>query len=497
MRAALTVLLLLGFASRPAAADAGWFTSGDTQLRNDLLLLNDAEVIRIPVSQWPIPRAAVAYALQNGKSHFATNAAVSTALERVRARLEASSPARIQGLSLEASLLAGEAGLLRDFDTVGRESGELSGRANYSFGERAEISLNVTGAADPDDDRPLRADGSHASMQIGNWLLSANTLERWWGPGHEGSLILSNNARPMPTVMVERATARAFQTPWLSWLGPWRFTFGLSRMESEREDIDAPLFMTWRVSIMPSKNIELGFSRSAQFCGRQLVCDFDSFANMLAGNDNVGFDASPETEPGNQMAGFDIRWDSPLFEWPYAVYGQMIGEDESSYTPVKYLAQFGIEVWKPLADGGLVQVFTEYADTSCSAVSGSGPYFNCAYNQGQFNIEGYRYHGRVIGHTTDRDSRSLALGATLTPAGGGVWSATARVAELNRDGNPDPTDTLTELPVDYGALEVGWSGRIRGESIELQVGVESIETTGFERDIQPFGFVRWTHQFQP
>ena len=57
-------------------ADAGWFESGDARLRMDLQLLNDAEIIRLPVNTWPMPRAAVEYALSNAKTHFAVNAAV-------------------------------------------------------------------------------------------------------------------------------------------------------------------------------------------------------------------------------------------------------------------------------------------------------------------------------------------------------------------------------------------------------------------------------------
>ena len=117
-------------------------------------------------------------------------------------------------------MTAGEPALLRGFDTLGRENAELRGRATYATGDRAEFSLNVTGVADPEDGDEVRLDGSHATVQWGNWLLSANTLDRWWGPSHVSSLILSNNARPMPTVMVERATAQPFDTKWLSWLGP-------------------------------------------------------------------------------------------------------------------------------------------------------------------------------------------------------------------------------------------------------------------------------------
>jgi hypothetical protein len=478
-------------AAQPASADAGWFEAGDVVLRNDLLLLNDAEIIRLPVSHWPMPRAAVRYAISNAKEHFATSTAVSAALARVRARLD---PPR--GASLQASAAVGEPARLRDFDTLARENGELSLRAGYSAGDRAEVSLTVTGVADAQDDRSLRADGSHATLALGNWLLSANTLDRWWGPGHEGSLILSNNARPMPMVVVERAEARSFESDWLSWLGPWRFSFGIGQMESERADVDSPLFMAWRVGVMPFKGIEIGFSRTAQFCGDQLVCDVDSFFNMLAGNDNVGFDSSPDTEPGNQMAGFDLRWNSPLGNLPYAITAQAIGEDESSYLPAKYLMQFGLEVWKPLTNGGVVQMFAEYADTTCSATSGSGPYYNCAYNQGLFNLDGYRYLGRVVGHSTDRDSRSGALGASLTTLGGDWYNLVLRGAEINRDGNPDPTHSLTELPADYAALELGWRGKVLGQSLHVELGLESWRQAGEDRDLEPYGFVRWTHSFR-
>ncbi len=52
-------------------------------------------------------------------------------------------------------------------------------------------------------------------------------------------------------------------------------SFGISQMEHEREDIDAPLFMAWRIEIMPFKDIEIGLSRTAQFCGEQLECTLE------------------------------------------------------------------------------------------------------------------------------------------------------------------------------------------------------------------------------
>jgi hypothetical protein len=492
LRAALLGALVVLCAAQ-ARADAGWFESGDTQLRLDLQLLNDAEIIRYPLNQWPVPRAAIQYALANAKDHFATNTAVMAALERVRARAATRAKGRV---SFDTGIRGGEPGLWRDFDTLAREDGEVGAGLAYDGG-RFSVGLDVTAVTDPADGDELRADGSQATLQWGNWLLSANTLDRWWGPGHEGSLILSNNARPMPTVMVERAEARAFETRWLNWLGPWRMNFGISQMENSRQDIDAPLFMAWRIVVMPFKKIEFGFSRTAQFCGDQLECNLNVFGNLLAGNDNVGIDATPENEPGNQMAGFDIRWNSPLGNLPYAIYGQYIGEDESSYLPAKYLKQLGLEVWKPLADGGFAQAFLEYASTTCSANTSRGPYYNCAYNQGRFDVEGYRYKGRVIGYTADRDAENWALGTSYSQADGTLWTATARISRLNRDDFGDTRNPVASVPTGYDALELGWRGRLFGERLSVDLGVESIEPANGERDVEPFGFIGWRHEFRP
>jgi hypothetical protein len=491
----LLIAMLALVTGQARAADAGWFESGDTQLRLDLQLLNDAEIIRLPVSYWPLPRAAVQYAMANAKEHFATNTAVMAALERVRLRI---APRTGGKLLFDSGIRGGEPGLWRDFDTIAREDGELGAGLDWNSG-RVSIGLDVTGVADPADGDELRLDGSQATVQWGNWLLSAHALDRWWGPAHEGSLILSNNARPMPTVMLERAEARAFETKWLNWLGPWRMSFGISVMEESRLDIDRPLFLAWRIVVMPFKKVELGFSRTAQFCGEQLECSWDVFWNMMAGNDNVGIDATPENEPGNQMAGFDIRWNSPIGDLPYALYAQYIGEDESSYLPVKYLSQLGLEVWKPLADGDIIQGFFEYASTTCSANSSTdrGPYYNCAYNQGRFNWEGYRYHGRSVGYTADRDAENWAAGATYTDGSNSLWTATARMSRLNRDDYGDERNTVASVPTDYGALELGWKGRLFGERISVDLGVESIEPKNAERDVGIFGFIGWQHEFQP
>jgi hypothetical protein len=104
----------------------------------------------------------------------------------------------------------------------------------------------------------------------------------------------------------------------------------------------------------------------------------------------------------------------------------------------------------------------------------------------------------VIGHTTDRDSRSAALGATYTRPGGDLWSATLRTSELNHDDNvPDGTHSLTPIPADYSAFELGWRGDAWGGKFGVEIGIESFEQQGQDRDVEPYGFVSWRHDFAP
>ena len=122
----IAAALMAGAVAPGLAADSGWFESGDTVLRLDLQLLNDAGVIRLPVTQWPLPHAALEHAVSGARAHLATNAAVSMALARVRARV-AAAPVRYS-----AGLMAGDAGLLRDFDTLGRENAEARASADIA-----------------------------------------------------------------------------------------------------------------------------------------------------------------------------------------------------------------------------------------------------------------------------------------------------------------------------------------------------------------------------
>lgn len=356
--------------------------------------------------------------------------------------------------------------------------------------DRWALEVRGTISASPQDDKSIRLDGSHLTARYGNWLLSASTLDRWWGPGNGSSLILSNNARPMPALVLERATSTAFRLPVLKWAGPWRFTTLVGQMESDRADVENPLFLGMRVSFRPARFLEIGLSRTAQFCGEGRSCTLDTLQDVLGFNDTVGETVSFEDQPGNQLAGWDVRIASPWPSVPIAIYKQDIGEDRIDIRPTDRMALYGLESWLQLGDGGTVRGYVEYADTTCAAES-STPVFNCAYTNNVFSADGYRYRHRAIGHTTDADSASLSAGLRWTRPAGDEWSLEYWNAELNRDPGVDPNHSIAPQSSDYQSFSLGWRAELFRGTAQIQIGMERIEAAQQSSDDQVFGFLGW------
>ena len=161
--------------------------------------------------------------------------------------------------------------IIRSFENTPRDEGEAKAELSW-LGERVTVNLSATYVANPLDDDEFRPDGTYVGVTLGNWMLTAGWQERWWGPGRDGSLILSTNARPMPGIGLQRISSTPFSTKWLRWMGPWTFTSFMNRMDDERVVEDGLLF-GMRGSFRPVPGLEIGLSRTAQWCGDGRPCD--------------------------------------------------------------------------------------------------------------------------------------------------------------------------------------------------------------------------------
>jgi Capsule assembly protein Wzi len=484
MKAALALASAALF-TVPALGDP-WIVPGDARLRHDLALLADAGLIRAPLTAWPVSWPEVARDLERAAPGDSAPPWLQAALDRVR---QGASEARRSGaLSFDARASGSEQPMaLRRFGATPRAEGEISAGAQRT-GERFALRLQATGAADPDDDRSARPDGSYVAAVAGNWMLHAGYVDRWWGPGWEGSLILGNNARPIPSITIERNYSDPVNFPLLERLGQWRFAATMGRFEGSRDDAPDANFFGARLTWKPHRRVEVGISRSAQWCGEGRPCDASTFWDLLVGNDN---DQPAAEQPGNQLAGFDARWSLP---WaPVAVYGQMIGEDEAGLLPSQYLGLFGVEMTGGFGDKSW-RAHLEYADTACSFYD-SEPNFGCAYRNVIYT-DGYQYRGRAIGHALDGDSEQFAAGFMLVNADGSQWELAAQSAEVNRGGQ-NPVHSVEPAAAKIHSADLYHRRSLWGGELAIAVGYERRERELPARDAGDVrGFVQWTWEFE-
>ncbi|ORJ58780.1 hypothetical protein B5V00_11840 [Geothermobacter hydrogeniphilus] len=407
---------------------APWQPPGDLLARHDLQLLSDEGVTNAPLSSWPVSLADFT-SVRNAEIKTNVPWADSAAM-RLRQQFR---KVRRPGITSRESFfsVADNPLVFRSFQTTPRERAE-AGSAIEWLGKRFAARLEVKALDDPADGNAVRFDGSYIAATFGNWIFSFGAQDRWWGPGWDGSLILSTSARPVPGFSFQRKQSVPFSWPILNWLGPWKLEGFAGRLENSRFVSHSKLLGA-RFSFRPNRDLEIGLSRTAQWGGEGRPEDLDSLIDLILGRDNRGSEGiSLSNEPGNQLAGIDWRWRPPLFRsCNYAIYGQIVGEDEAGGFPSRPMGLGGLEHWGG-AFAGSYRVYLEVADTSLDFYHSSVRY-NKAYEHFIYKT-GYRYKGRPLGHTMDNDGQSASLGWLWSGPAGIAWGGHLLYARLNRDG---------------------------------------------------------------
>jgi hypothetical protein len=441
MRLARFRRTLFALAVLPGAALAGpWIPVGDAELRHHVELLADAGVITAPVTTWPMSWAQIAYDLSKVQPDNLDD----NALASYYALRAAMDDADDTGLGLNSKIsVSGAESAIHGFDSSYREKMETSAGLEW-LGSRTAFNLQATVVKDPHDGEELRADGSYLARQWGNWIGSVGMIDRWWGPGWQSSLILSNNARPVPAVSFQRLRAEAPETSWLSWIGPWQLT-GFFGQSDDQESVPNHFLLGARLSFKPLQSLEIGLSRTAQWGGDGRPQSLSSFGKLVAGQDNQ---SDVSSQPGNQLAGADARYH---FQWGRtrnAVFTQWIGEDFKNNLPFQLLLQHGIETAFE-AGGWQHRLVLEYTDTRAdSSFLPKRDGYNVAYEHVIYK-SGYRRYGRAIGASTDNDTVMLGLSGYHLPRRDHVIGWTVAWLDLNRDGYDQPPPGGTTLSSGY------------------------------------------------
>jgi hypothetical protein len=420
-----------------------WAEVGDNQLRSDIELLRAAGVISVITIHWPLPWGALAGEL-DAADLSRQPASVRGAALRVLARARAG---QARGVTASAYADATNSpSLVYGFDGMGRGDGQaqLSVSSNAgAFSARAALGL-ISGNFGGKPNK-LMAGGSFASVDLGGWVhIYAGYLDHWWGPGQISALQLSNFARPMPQVGIERSSSEASSWPVLRWLGPWHFEFLLGKLDGPQKQSNV-YYNAAHLTISPLPGLELGVAKTEEFCGQGHPC-----APLRDYFQNLDFSNHPNNVNGESS--FEFKYSNRLGAVPFEVHMQLMNEDYSLAHHAGASHLFGASVWLPAGDSPL-KLTAEYADTIATRTFfGFGDnIYGFTFTDYQFP-DGMHYRGRNLGFGLDTDSTLASVQASWSDAGGRFYELSLHHATIS-DAHSAGLNIVSPIPVKLNLAE--------------------------------------------
>ena len=425
-----------------------WIDTRNAWLRADIERLARAGIINVPINTWPLMWSGVIEDMQR-----AASAPRAPSIEGSFVRVMAAGKRATDSFESIKSLrltVADEPSLSRHYGHDAREQTQLSLR-RQGMSQHLAYNLEVTKVSDPQDGEKSRYDNSYIGFIWGNWALMLGDIERWWGPAWTSSLILSNNARPTTSMMLQRNYSDPFTFPVLSNLGPWTASAFVSELDDQRHINNAKLFGL-TLGFKPRPNVEINLRRTAQWGGDGRPQSFDNFIKLLTGGaDNCGDISCKADEPGNQLGAIDMSWYLPIIDT--TIFGQTVGEDEAGYLPSRSSRQWGLKRnFDALGITG--DLFVEFDNTTTVTYSSR---YNILYNHSIYQT-GYRYRGRSLGATWDNDSKVTSVGFTGYLANGDGLELRYSSGEINIDsiGSRQSRHSMAPSGGKINALSANW-----------------------------------------
>jgi hypothetical protein len=400
---------------------------------------------------------------------------VQAAARRVSRRAEAETrPGFSSSAYLDATNLPS---VVHGFDGMGRGKGEsqlsISGSSGIFSGR---ISLGAFTQNFSGGTTKLMPDGTYVAAQLGDALVYAGYLDHWWGPGEISALSLSNNARPMPQLGIERSSTEASSWPVLNLLGPWQAEFLLGYMDGPRIQGDT-YYNALRFTFNPLPGLEFGLARTEMFCGQGHPCaplrDYFDFNNDPA-----------HVNKTNDEGLIDIKYSHVFAGIPAQFYMQLMNEDSSPLVTSGTSHLFGASVFLPIAENPL-KLTAEYSDSiSTRDIFSFGNNIDgFSYTNGTYP-DGMRYRGRTIGFSLDDDSTLASLQGSWTDSGGRFYELSLHHATIGSSHalgrnilSPTPVllnmaEARMSLPVEMGrqGLKLDLAGRLQDDQLRPHQG---------------------------
>ena len=419
-------------------------------LRTDLNWLNQQGVIQISTSTWPLSGDEIQRALSNANFTTTTQQKV---IQSVRQSLEAEN----ELFKIEAFAGTDPKNIPQAFGDDQKSQYAIAAEFNAG-GQNWDARLKVKGEKDPqiDHDQDVNVEGSYLAGKLWNQWIIAGQIPTYWGPSHDGSLIRGDASRPVYGVTVQRAEQKAFESKWLSWIGPWQYQAFSGQLDDYQAIPDTKL-LGLRLTAQPLPYLELGASRVLQWGGEGRSENWDTLWNAIKGNDNF---EDGDLDKSNQIAGLDARLNlQQLLNVPVSLYGQFVGEDEAGLLPAKKMYLAGVD-YSSAYKNIPYQFYAEWADTTTN-----GNVDGISYNH-YIYTDGYYQHGYPLAHAMGGDGEMVSVGGDIRFDPMNRLSGRALYAKVNQSGR------LTNFAFPENdkikALDLTWTHYIK-PSIPLKI----------------------------
>jgi len=243
----------------------------------------------------------------------------------------------------------------------------------------------------------------YAGVQLGGYALTFGKQSLWLGPTESAPLMVSDNADPMYMLRLVH-TSPVYLPGFLRQLGPIQDEFLFSKLSGHKFP-SRPFFNLQKISIHPTQNLELGFTRASLWAGVGHPFTLHSLGrNFFSLGDTTATQANPRNDIGDRKSGFDFSYRVPgLRKW-LTVYSDTYSDDDPS--PIANLRRAAVSPGLYLSHLPAVsKMDLRFETTSTQSLTGTDRggtflYFNFLYHDSNTN------KGFLFGNSTGRDARS-------------------------------------------------------------------------------------------
>lgn len=237
----------------------------------------------------------------------------------------------------------------------------------------------------------------YVGVSVGKVQLTLGKQNLYWGPS-SSPMLFSNNAEPIymgRIVQTEPSTL-----PWVfRYLGRVQWDAFMGAL-SGHDYPNRPYIHGQKISLMPVKNLELGFSRTVLFSGGDRPLTFRSFwRSFWSVGDNPAQEPGAPADVGDRRGGFDVSYRIPKLGMQ--AYFDGFSEDDPSPLAAMNRTAFvaGVYFAKLPAVGSKMDLRLE-VPSSTLAANYRGQFF---YRNGAYR-NGYTNKGNLLGSWIGRDS---------------------------------------------------------------------------------------------